>query len=652
MSAPLSRAVLAPVLLLALAAGCAGEEGPARADAVPDELHAECADRDPLRQLYWGDLHVHSVRSFDSYLYDTRATPDEAYRFARGEAIGIAPLDAGGAGTRRVRLERPLDFAAVTDHAELMAENAVCTTPGSGAYETTACRTYRGDPGDDPAGRLLRRTRAFTHDSRWRHSPEVCGESGARCVAAGDRVWREIRAAAERAYEPCGFSSLIGYEYSATPGLSNMHRNVIFRGTRVPRTPVSSSVVEHARDLWQTLNRECIEAGNGCDVLVIPHNSNKSNGRMFSFDYGDVTDPAAQALQARLRRRLEPLVEIMQHKGDSECRPGLSGVVGTADELCGFEKLRAPGVEDCGEGLGQGGMFGSGCVSRRDFVRHALVEGLRERERIGVNPLRLGIIASTDTHNATPGAVEERGFGGHLGSIDALPEDRDPGQSPGGLAAVWAEQNTREAIFDAMRRREAFGSSGPRIAVRLFGGWAYPDELCSDPDLVARGYAGGVPMGGDLPARPGDAAPALVAYAQRDPGGDAPLERIQVIKGWLEDGDVHQAVYDVAGSRVASDAVDPETCAPRTLGADSLCAVWRDPDFDPARPAVYYARVLQVPTCRHAEHTCRALPVEQRPEVCADPGRVVTVRERAWTSPIWYGDAGEPRIAAAADARR
>jgi hypothetical protein len=622
---------------------CAGGESPVAPDRAPAAAAAQvCPDREPLRQVYYGDLHVHTVRSFDAYLYDTRATPDDAYRFARGAPLGIAPLDAEGRPTRSLRLERPLDFTAVTDHAELLAENALCTLPGSAAYETEPCRTYRGSPDDDPAGRLLRRSRAFTSGSEWRYNPEVCGEQGGQCLEAGNRVWTEIRQAADRAYDRCRFTSLVGYEFSATPGLSNLHRNVIFRSRSVPARLLSASDTQDPRDLWRWLREDCIDAGIGCDALAIPHNSNKSNGRMFALEYGD----APEVEQAALRQQLEPLVEIMQHKGDSECRNGVSGVVGAADELCDFEKLRLPEAQDCGEGVGEGGMFGSGCVSRRDFVRYALVEGLREGERIGVNPLKLGIIASTDTHNASPGAVAERGFVGHLASIDALPESRQRGQSPGGLAAVWAEENTREAIFDALRRRETFGTSGPRMSVRLFGGWDYAPDLCRSPDLVARGYADGVPMGGDLPrASTSTGAPSFVAWAQRDPGTQqrpgAPLERIQIVKGWVEPDGLHEMVYDVAGAAAADTAADPETCQPLASGAAALCSVWRDPDFDPARPAVYYARVLQVPTCRHAEHTCQALPVADRPARCADAGRVRRVRERAWTSPIWYEpDAG------------
>jgi hypothetical protein len=615
--------------------GACAEPGPETRVEVPDAGRTACAQRSELRNLYFGDLHVHTLRSFDAYLYDTRATPRDAYRFARGEPIDLAPLDAGGKPLRTQVLDRPLDFAAVTDHAEMLGESWLCIEPGSPVYDSASCRVFRGSPADPAAGRLLQRTKAFTAPGG---RSEICGEGSRRCLDAAGSVWSEIREAAAQAYEPCAFTSFVGWEYSATPGLSNLHRNVIFRGSTVPALPISSIDAPEPADLWRRLRELCLDAGTGCDVLAIPHNSNKSNGRMFAVES---LDPGDRAAAARVRRDMEPLVEIMQHKGDSECAPGMSGVVGEADELCAFEKLRPPDAPDCGETIGEGGMFDQGCVSRRDFARYALVEGLREQQLSGVNPFKLGFIGSTDTHNATPGAVEENGFGGQLGSTDDQPLEQDRGHSPGGLAAVWAEENTREAIFDALRRRETFGTSGPRISARLFAGWDYPADLCSDPELVRRGYAGGVPMGGDLPARPAGArAPVFVALAQRDPGGarrpGAPLERIQIVKGWADASGIHQEVYDIAGRAAPDDSVDPQSCAPHAPGSPELCAVWSDPGFDPARAAVYYARVLEVPTCRHSERTCLALPPADRPASCRDPARTRSVRERAWTSPVWF----------------
>jgi hypothetical protein len=336
---------------------------------------------------------------------------------------------------------------------------------------------------------------------------------------------------------------------------------------------------------------------------------------------------------------------MVQLKGESECRNGMYGVVGGPDELCDFEKIRdLPGhpLEDCEEGAGWGAQRDRGCVSRLDYVRYALIEGLREAERIGVNPYLFGFIGSTDTHLGNPGAVAETEFVGKFGATPSelltIGEKPRPSAfgSAGGLAGVWAEENTRDAIFDALARREAFATSGTRIAPRFFAGWDLPEDLCERGDLVAEGYAGGVPMGASLPDRPrADAKLRFAVQAQRDPEG-ASLERLQIVKAWYgADGNFHQAVHDVA--RVAPGAsVDMETCAPRGPGADALCATWSDPDFDPSRAAVYYARVVENPSCRWTTWQCLALPPEGRPDACSDPRVPRTLQERAWTSPIWF----------------
>jgi hypothetical protein len=279
----------------------------------------------------------------------------------------------------------------------------------------------------------------------------------------------------------------------------------------------------------------------------------------------------------------------------------------------------------------------------RDYARGALALGLLEQTRIGVNPFRFGLVAATDTHNGTGGAVDERRFAGHGGMGDADTGARLAAwtSSPGGIAGVFADENTREALFAAMRRRETFGTSGTRITPRLFGGWGYPEGLCQDARMLERGYAEGVPMGGVLgPPPQGAGAPVFAVSALRDPGTqDAPggrLQRVQIIKVWADaKGGLHQAVHDAAGG--PNDAsVDLATCEPRGPGHDSLCAVWRDPDFDAARPAAYYARVLENPSCRYTQWQCNALPAEQRPPTCSDPAVPKTIQERAWTSPVWY----------------
>jgi hypothetical protein len=318
-------------------------------------------------------------------------------------------------------------------------------------------------------------------------------------------------------------------------------------------------------------------------------------------------------------------------------------------------------VEDCEEGSGWGALMDRGCVARTDYIRYTLLEGLREQKRIGVNPFKLGIIAATDQHNANPGDVEEYSFQGWQGSADASTEQRlDPGNSPinannslaanpGGLAGVWAEENSRDAIFDAMKRKETFATSGPRITARFFAGWDYPENLCASTRLVAEGYEGGVAMGGDLPLRPkGAKAPSFVVSAMRDlgtpehPGGL--LQRAQIVKGWIDDaGRFHQKIFDLAGGANGA-SVDPNTCEPRGVGHGSLCSVWTDPSFDAAQRSVYYLRVLENPSCRWNQLQCLSLPVDERPPSCSDPSVPSVIQERLWTSPIWYE--GEASVAA------
>ena len=440
---------------------------------------------------------------------------------------------------------------------------------------------------------------------------------------------------------------------------------MILRNERVPELPISSIDEPEPEGLWRALKRLCNDTGTGCEALAIPHNPNLSNGLMFTVPYRDET-PEVQRARASLRAELEPIVEMTQAKGDSECRNGMFEVLGGEDELCDFEKIRGLGdeaPEDCEEGTGTGAMAGRGCVSRLDSVRYALVEGLREEERIGVNPYRFGFIGSTDTHNATPGAVAENAFEGTRGATGATVRERvssparatqnELRRNPGGLAGVWAEQNSRDAIFDALRRREAFATSGPRISPRLFAarGGGFEEDWCERPDAIAQGYANGVPMGGVLSGDAGDAiaGPVFAASAAADPGTDAapgwPLERLQIVKGWFDEGGrFHQQVIDVATQRARSAAAPACDVAPR--GARTLCGVWRDPEFDATRDAVYYARVVEAPSCRWSYRQCLSLPEAERPPGCAADVAPQWIRERAWTSPIWV-EAAEPVRAAA-----
>jgi hypothetical protein len=626
------------------------------------ENRAACAHREPLRQAFWGELHVHSSLSMDAYMWDVRNGPDATYRFGKGEKTFLPPLDEAGDPTRAAQLERPLDFVALTDHASFQGEVALCTRPGTPTYESASCRLFRAEvePGDSAVADFTARISTLSDalDARatlTRRAVKLCGEDGALCRAAMRSVWQEQQAAAERHYdrtEQCRFTTLHGYEYTATPGMAKVHHNVIFRNANVPEAPIAWVDEPDVNRLWQALRDQCLDAGIECDVLTIPHNSNLSNGNMFAVTGKDLP-LEEQRERAALRGDIERLTEISQIKGDSECRNGMWGVLGEPDEFCDFEEWRGPELEDCEEGTGFGALFDSGCVSRLDYVRYALLEGFREQDRIGVNPYKIGIIAATDAHNANPGDVEEYSYQGWMGGADAAAEDRlNKGDSPvnatnslaanpGGVAGVWAEENSRDSIFDAMKRKETFGTSGPRMTARFFGGWDYPTEICGSAELVAEGYERGVPMGGDLPPAPdADRAPTFVLSALRDlgteehPGGL--LQRAQIVKGWVDrEGRFNQAIFDVAGGPNGA-AVDPRTCSPIGQGHDDLCSTWTDPDFDPTQHAVYYARVLENPSCRWSTRQCLALPASDRPAGCTDPSVPKTIQERLWTSPIWY----------------
>jgi len=628
----------------ALAAAFAATATAPSAGAAPPfartEERAPCAHHDPLRRPFFGDTHVHTAFSFDAWGQGTRNTPRDAYRFARGEAVGIQPYDAEGRARRRVWLRRPLDFAMVSDHAEMLGETALCDTPGSPSYDAFTCVLLRRWP---KLGYMIVNSQWSSTDGGRKR--DVCGEDGALCRDAAAGPWRATREAAEEFYDrssACRFTTFVGFEWSGSR-VGMIHRNVVFRNAAVPeRLPNAIDDRHDETRLWQRLLDECIETDTGCDALAIPHNPNWSRGSLFWTTAPDGT-PLSPELAAR-RAALEPLVEITQHKGDSECRAGGS------DELCSFETPRF------GDLAGHASPLYRTPVPPRVYVREALLEGLVQRARIGVNPFRLGVIGATDTHLGTPGQVAEEGFAGHAAGVvsarlEVPPLPDHPLFNPGGLGAVWAEENSRDAIFAAMRRRETYGTSGPRMVVRLFAGWDHDESLCDAADFAARGYAGGVPMGGELGAPPetdAPPAPRIAVRALRDPGTPelpgAPLERIQIVKGWLDDGEPRQRVFDVAGE--AGPGVDPRTCAfdAGRPGADALCAVWRDPDFDPDAPAFYYARVVQSPTCRWTTLACREAAVDCDAALgprgllaaCCDPAVPKTLRERAWTSPVWY----------------
>jgi hypothetical protein len=603
------------------------------------ETREPCAAVDRLRRPLFGDVHIHTALSLDASTQDTRNRPRDAYRFARGEALGLQPYDDAGMPGRTVRLGRPLDFAAVTDHAETFGEVRICQTPGMPGHDSSICRIYRWLP---RMGFYLMNGDTIGAEQPIRYA--FCGDAARHCLEAARGPWDEVRDAAEAAYDrtsACRFTTFVGYEWTLSPMSVNLHRNVIFRNAVVPAVPASSLDARTPEALWNLLRRDCLDAGSGCDALAIPHNSNLSAGRMFR-----VEDAPATAEGARRRAAMEPLVEIMQHKGASECLTGLD----TTDEQCGFEKLPYDRF---------GGKYRADmrfAPSRGSFVREAVANGLAIEARVGANPFKVGFTGGTDTHIAAGGLADEPDYPGHGGASGALRYDGsalpdDVEYNPGGLTVVWAEENSRDAIFAALRRRETYATSGPRMTVRVFGGWSLPPDLCGG-DFAARGDAAGVPMGGDLPP-PAAAAPSFAVSAVRDAGTPsrpgAGLERVQVIKVWFDGAATREEVVDVAGEAGGSGGgVDPATCASGGRGADALCTVWTDPRFDPRHPAAYYVRVLEAPTCRWNAYVCNAARVDcERQETvpaalasCCDDAVPKTVQERAWTSPIWYAPGG------------
>jgi hypothetical protein len=574
-----------------------------------------CSDVNALRNPYFGDTHVHTSFSFDANALGTRNTPRDAYRFARGEEVGIQPFDREGRPLRTVRLERPLDFAVVTDHAESLGEVHICQTPGAPGHESLICRVRRRWP---LFSYYIVNSRMFNEREPERY--DFCGERGRRCLEAAAIPWKKIQDAAEEAYDrssACTFTTFVGYEWTGNPDSNMIHRNVIFRNRIVPSAPTTYLDEGSAEELWQSLHSDCLDLDSGCDVLAIPHNSNLSGGWLFLTETAE--GKPIDRREALARAALEPLVEVMQHKGDSECR--LGGLAGASeDELCGFEKLPFARMDE------HPLPFRWTAPPHLSFVREALAEGLRQEERIGANPFKLGLIASTDTHLGTPGLVAEDAFPGHAAGGDTnqveVPKIPDAlAFNPGGLAVLWAEENSRDALFEAMRRREAYGTSGPRMIVRFFGGWDYGHDMCDSENFAREGYARGVPMGGDLPAPPARASapsPSFAVWALRDPGTPArpaaQLQRVQIIKLWVEGGEARERVYEVAGEPDNGAGVDLATCERRGPGFDSLCAVWRDPEFDASRHALYYARVVENPSCRWSTYVLlRRVPVPNNP---------------------------------------
>lgn len=588
--------------------------------SLSSAAHADEANR---RQAWFGDVHVHTSLSFDAYIFGVRRTPDDAYRYALGEPIrhanGYDIQLKGG----------PLDFYAVTDHSEYLGVLPAMDDPAS---PMSALEFAKGLFSTIREQIIASFGKVFTSIVAGEAIPEINNREIMKTS------WQELGAAADRYYRPGVFTTFAGYEYTSQPDAGNLHRVVLFRTARRPDLPFSTLDSRNPEDLWSWLDGN---RAKGIDGLAIPHNSNVSDGRMFAMT--DFAGNPITAKYAETRMRNEPIVEMSQVKGTSETAPELS----PNDEFANFEIYRT--------------LLGTDIKGKSDgsYVRQALQRGLLIEAKTGRNPYKFGFIGSSDTHNAG-GPVEEDHYFGKVGLSDGTPEGRgavvQPNEakmagalatpfyewSAAGLAGVWSERNNREDIFAAFRRKETFATSGPRIKVRLFAGYGYPADIFSRPDFSKLAYAGGVPMGGDLAAMK-TGAPTFLAQAIKDPN-EAGLERLQVIRGWVEYGRVREAIYDVACAQGVPDArthrcptstaaVDVSTCKVNDAGkaGGELRIAWRDPDYVPGRRAFYYLRAIQNPTCRWSTYEANILKKPLR------LGLPKTIRERAWSSPIWIG---------------
>jgi hypothetical protein len=627
----------APLLLsgTALAQFTPAEES--LSDLYAGKAYSPYAERSFPSRVFWGDTHLHTGLSMDAGLFGARLGLDDAYRFARGEQV----MASSG---QPAKLGRPLDWLVIADHSDGMGffNDLAAGKPDLLAFDQ-AKGWYEGlqKGGDASAAAALDLITTF---SQGEIDPEMMAEysPGGKTYRS---IWEDVVAAAERFNDPGRFTTLIGFEWTSLVAGANLHRNVIFRdgadraGRVVPYTTQAPVGSTDPLDLYAWL--ENYEQTTGGSALALAHNGNLSNGIMFPVD-AQYTGKAIDADYAELRAKWEPMYEITQIKGDGEAHPFLS----PDDAFADYETWDV-GNLDLSEAKTQD-------MLQYEYAREALKNGLLLEQRLGTNPYKFGVVGSTDSHTALATAEEENFFGK---ATNAEPKpDRmshafaksDKGEFRGdmlvssGYAAVWAEENTRAAIFDAMERKEVYATTGPRMMVRFFGGWDYTPEDINSRQPAFRGYQKGVPMGGDLRSTPGDKAPTFMVYALRDPIG-ANLDRIQIVKGWLdEDGKTHEKVYDVAWS--AGREPDANGALPpvgntvdvknanwtNTIGASELGAVWTDPDFDPDQSAFYYARVLEIPTPRWVVYDAFrfGVPIPEEAETIH--------QERAYTSPIWY----------------
>ena len=586
----------------------------------------------PTRPLF-GDTHLHTSFSMDAGAFGARLGPADAYRFAKGEEVMAS-------SSQPAKLSRPLDFLVVADHSDnmgffpqLLAGNPTMLS------DPTGRRWYDMIQSGHGADAAIEIIVAFSQGT---FPPALASLPG---TPAYESAWRETIKAAEEANDPGRFTAFIGYEWTSNTGGNNLHRNVIFRDGSAraslvePFTVVRPLGSDNPRDLWKWM--EAYESKTGGSILAIAHNGNLSNGRMFPIIESFTGKPIDREY-AETRAKWERLYEATQIKGDGETHPYLS----PNDEFANFERWDK-GNLDLSE-LKKPEML------EYEYARSALKLGLKLESELGVNPYKFGMIGSTDAHTGLA-AVEEDNFFGKTSSAEPSPGRANHPfvktekavimgweTTASGYAAVWASENTREAIFDAMERRETYATTGPRMLVRFFGGYDFTAADANTRSPAVIGYTKGVPMGGDLEAAPAGKAPAFLVAALKDPIG-ANLDRYQVVKGWVDaKGEMQEKVYDVAWSgdrKPGADGKVPSVGSTvdvanatwtNTIGAPELIAVWTDPDFDPTQRAFYYGRVLEIPTPRWTAYDAKYFNVKMAPEV------PMQMQERAYTSPIWY----------------
>jgi hypothetical protein len=600
------------IALAALIASCKGV--PATSPGV--------VAKEPNR-LYWGDTHLHTSYSADAYFLGNRsADPDTAYRWAKGLPV-VHPSTRS-----RVQIRTPLDFLAVADHAEMLGVPVKLMQGDPRLTATATGRKWAAMMREGKGAEVFE----YEFGAAINSNTAVADFEDAGIKEA---AWGEVIDAANRHYAPCSFTSLIGWEWTSTPNGNNLHRVVFMPGGEEEARqflPFSSFDSDKPEDLWAWLQETSERVGT--DFVAIPHNSNISGGLMF--DQVDSEGRPITAEYARMRMRWEPVVEVTQIKGDSETHPKLS----PNDDLADFEVFSHL--------LKVGG--GQAEVSEGDYVRSALLRGMQIEQDVGANPYKVGMVGSTDSHTGLASA-EELNFWGKT-AMDSTPESTfadiaasmsGADMSASGLAAVWAEENTRTSLFAAFKRKEVYATTGPRIRLRFFGGWHFKSGDKKGALLVSKGYTHGHPMGSDLTGAPDDKAPKFLMYAVRDPNG-ANLDRMQIVKGWVDaDGQAHEKVYDVvlAGARQydeqgralpIANTVDLKTGKhSNVFGAPSMSAFWEDPDFDRTQRAFYYLRVIQIPTPRHTLSDAIALGIDP-----SETGHPAVIQERAYSSPIWY----------------